>query len=201
MNRSLLALGGALASLALLAACADDGNTLRAPPPGASAPPLTSTTLANASTANAPLTLASPSFDEGGEIPIENTCDGENASPPLTWGAVPEDTAELAITVTDTDFNGFVHWVITNIDPAVQAMAIGNVPDGSVQALNGLGSSGWTGPCPQLGSGQHRYAFTLYALSTPSGVTADMTGTDAIAAIEQHPALKASLSGLYQRAG
>jgi Raf kinase inhibitor-like YbhB/YbcL family protein len=201
MNRTALALGGALASLALLTACADDGRTLRAPPPDASAPPLTSTTVANASIVNPTLTLASPSFDDDGAIPIENTCDGENASPPLTWGAVPESTVELAITVTDTDANGFVHWVITNIDPAVQAISIGNVPDGSIQAKNGAGSPGWTGPCPPPGSVPHHYVFTLYSLSTPSGVTADMTGADAIAAIEQHPALTASLTGLYQRAG
>jgi len=199
MRRLILVVGAALGSLALLSACADDGKTLRAPPEGASAPPLTSTTLAGAKASNAPLTLASSSFDDGAPIPIENTCDGENASPPLTWGAVPESTVELAITVTDTDANGFVHWVIANIDPAVQAMSIGNVPDGVIQALNGKGTPGWTGPCPPPGSGQHHYVFTLYALSTPSGVTADMVGSDAIATIEQHPALTASLTGLYQR--
>ena len=199
MTRRGLVLASAFGALALLAACADDGKTLRAPAPGASAPPLTSTTLQGQVASSVPLTLASPSFDDGAAIPIENTCDGENASPPLSWGAVPETTVELAITVTDTDANGFVHWVITNIDPAVQAMSIGNTPDGAIQAKNGKGEPGWTGPCPPPGSGEHHYVFTLYALSTPSGVTADMTGVDAIAAIEQHPALKASLTGVYQR--
>src|SRR4029077_909966 len=104
--------------------------------------------------APAPRTPPSSSFTPDSPIPIENTCDGENTSPPLTWGGVPEGTVELAITVVDPDASpqGFVHWAIALIDPGVQALAIGSAPDGAVQAMNSGGTSGYTGPCPPQGS-------------------------------------------------
>jgi Raf kinase inhibitor-like YbhB/YbcL family protein len=185
---------------ALLLACASDGTTLRAPPPGVTAPALTSSTTVGKTTRPAPLTLASPSFTADGSIPIEDTCDGENVSPPLTWGSAPEGTVEMAITVVDTDANGFVHWVIAVVDPAVQAISIGNVPDGAVEALNSAGTTGWTGPCPPKGSGPHHYVFTLYALTSPSGVLSSMSGQEAIDTLDLVAAVTAKLTATYERA-
>jgi Raf kinase inhibitor-like YbhB/YbcL family protein len=190
----------ALLLVALLAACGSDGTTLRAPAPGASAPPLSSSTTVPKSTTAAPLTLASPAFAPDSPLPIENTCDGENSSPPLSWGSVPAGTVELAITATDTDANGFVHWVIALIDPGVQAIAIGDVPDGAVEAKNSGGEPGWTGPCPPKGSGVHHYVFTLYALTSPSGVLSSMTGQEAIATLDKTAGVTTRLTGTYERA-
>jgi Raf kinase inhibitor-like YbhB/YbcL family protein len=188
--------------LALVAvACASDGNTLRSPPPGASAPPLTSSTVKNSTTVRQPITLVSASFASDGPLPIENTCDGENSSPPLSWGGVPEGTVELALTMVDTDVPGhFVHWVMTAIDPGVQALNIGDVPDGAVEVKNDAGTIGYTGPCPPKGA-PHHYVFTLYALSSPSGVLDSMTGKEAILTLDASVAVTASLTGTYQRAG
>jgi len=144
--------------------------------------------------------LASTAFVADGPIPIENTCDGQNASPPLSWGGIPEGTVELAITVVDPDANGFVHWVIASIDPSVQALNIGDVPDGAVQVKNSAGTVGWTGPCPPKGA-PHHYVFTLYALTSPSGVVESMTGNDAIKALDDTAAVTTRLTGTYQRAG
>lgn len=190
----------AVVAIALLVAgCAHDGRTLQPPPAGASAPPL-ATTTAPGQTSAAPIALTSTAFETGGAIPLEHTCDGAGVSPPLAWGSVPEGTAELAITVTDTDFNGFVHWVLAGLDPNVQALAIGGVPEGAVEANNDAGTAGWRGPCPPKGSGPHHYVFTLYALTSATGVTAGMSGKDAIAAISRVPGLTATLIGAYQRA-
>ena len=82
----------------------------------------------------------------------------------------------------------------------MQALAVGVVPEGAVQAKNGAGTVGWTGPCPPKQSGPHHYVFTLYALTAASGVTADMSGKDAVAAIAKVPGLTATLIGAYQRA-
>ena len=112
---------------------------------------------------------------------------------------MPEGTVELALTVTDTDANGFVHWVLAGLDASVQALAIGVVPDGAVQAKNDAGTSGWTGPCPPPGSGPHHYVFTLYALTSPTGVTEDMTGDEAITTVSKVAGLTATLIGVYQR--
>ncbi len=107
----------------------------------------------------------------------------------------------MAITVIDIDASGFVHWIIGRLDPSVQALGQGGVPEGAAQALNGRGTVGWTGPCPPAGSGPHHYVFTLYAMSTPSGVTAGIPAKDALAALANVPATKVSLTGTYQRAG
>jgi Raf kinase inhibitor-like YbhB/YbcL family protein len=189
-----------LAVALFLAACAHDGRTLRVPAAGASAPPLVTTTAPGQTTAAAPIALTSSAFDPGGAIPIEHTCDGAGVSPPLAWGAVPETTVELAITVTDTDARGFVHWVIARLSPNVQALATGVVPDDAVQTKNDSGAVGWTGPCPPKGGGPHHYVFTLYALTSPTGVTEDMTPRDAIAKISNIAGLTATLTGQYQRA-
>jgi Raf kinase inhibitor-like YbhB/YbcL family protein len=188
-----------VALLLLAAGCAHDGRTLRAPPPGVTAPPLPTTTAPGQKTAVVPLALSSTAFEPGGPVPLDYTCDGAGISPPVAWGAVPEGTVELALTVTDTDADGFVHWVLAHLDPGVQALAVGAVPDGAVEAKNGAGRAGWTGPCPPKGSGAHHYVFTLYALTAASGVTADMSGPDAIAAISQVPGLTATLIGSYER--
>jgi Raf kinase inhibitor-like YbhB/YbcL family protein len=148
----------------------------------------------------APIALTSVEFATGGSIPLDYTCDGAGVSPPLAWGSVPEGTAELALTVTDTDANGFVHWALAGLDRGVQALAVGVVPEGAVQAKNDGGTVGWTGPCPPKQSGPHHYVFTLYALTAASGVTSNMSGKDAIAAISIVPGVTATLIGAYERA-
>lgn len=183
----------------LVTGCADDGRTLRPPPPGATAPALPTTTTPGQPSLVAPIALSSTAFGSGESIPLEHTCDGADVSPPLAWGAIPETTVELALTVTDTDANGFVHWVVAGLDPTVQALAIGAVPDEAVQALNGSGTAGWKGPCLPAQSGIHHYVFTLFALTEATTVTATMTGADAIAAISNVPGLTATLIGTYQR--
>lgn len=191
-------------ALALLAACASDGRTLQTPAKGASAPPLatTSTTSpAQGGTLASPLAMTSTAFTEGAPIPVEFTCDGAGVSPPLAWGATPEGTVELVLTVIDPDAKGFVHWVIANLDPSIQALARAEVPDDAAQALDGAGKVGWTGPCPPKGS-PHHYVFTLYALKSPSAISDGMPAADALAALaKQKPAATATLTGTYQRAG
>jgi len=206
VRRTTLAL--AVAALALLAAaCASDGRTLRAPEPGATAPPTAPTTPATApgqaigpGSSTASFLLTSTAFAPGEPIPVTYTCDGSNLSPPLAWGGVPEGTVELALTVVDPDANGFVHWVMAGIDPSVQAIAEGAVPDGAVQATNDAGRPGWTGPCPPRGA-PHHYVFTLYALAAPSGLRDGVRGRDALGTITGLHAPSATLTGTYQRAG
>jgi Raf kinase inhibitor-like YbhB/YbcL family protein len=184
----------------LVVGCASDGRSLRPPAPGATAPSLVTTTTSGQTTRVAPLTLTSTAFTVGGAIPVDLTCDGANTSPPLSWGSVPEGTVELAITVTDTDANGFVHWVLAGLDRSVQALTSGATPDGAVEANNDKDTAGWTGPCPPKAAGPHHYIVTLYALTAPSGVTAGMVGRTAIAAISKVPGVTATLSGTYERA-
>jgi len=117
----------------------------------------------------------------------------------LAWGAAPEGTVELVITVIDPDAGGFVHWVIANLDPTVQALSQATVPDDAAQSVNGAGRPGWTGPCPPKGA-PHHYVFTLYALKAPSTISDGMPAADALAALAKQKATTATLTGTYQRA-
>jgi Raf kinase inhibitor-like YbhB/YbcL family protein len=178
----------------LLVACSHDGRTLAPVPPGATAP----TTLPALSPDA--LVMTSSAFAANAALPVELSCDGTNVSPSLQWtGVIPEQTVELALTVTDPDAGGFVHWVLTGLPPVLRGLGPGAVPEGAVEAMNGKGTEGWTGPCPPQGPAHH-YVFTLYALSGPSGVTAGMDAKAAIVRITAAPVLAtAVLTGTYQR--
>jgi Raf kinase inhibitor-like YbhB/YbcL family protein len=126
--------------------------------------------------------LTSSMFAQTGLIPDRYTCQGANVAPPLEWTSIPSDTVELAVVVRDLDANGYIHWVIANIDPNLTGLVEGNLPVSAVQAGNDAGSRGWVGPCPP--SGTHRYEFRLHALAEPSGVDAYMTGREAAEVIE-----------------
>jgi Raf kinase inhibitor-like YbhB/YbcL family protein len=109
--------------------------------------------------------LSSPSFAEGGAIPVKHTCDGENLSPELAWQGAPQGTVSFALIIDDPDARGFVHWVAFDIRGGSSgALAEGLRPtDAPSQGRNDMGQKGYTGPCPP--SGTHRYRFTLWALS------------------------------------
>jgi Raf kinase inhibitor-like YbhB/YbcL family protein len=196
-----------LCACVVVAGCGSDGRTLREPASGASAPPVprSSTTapgeVAGAGTGNTTgFELTSPAFAAGAPIPVVHTCDGDNVSPPLAWGSVPTGTVELALTLTDPDANNYIQWVMAKIDPSVQAIAEGTVPDGVVQGTNSTNKVGWTGPCPPKGS-PHHYVFTLYALTEPSGLTDGVAGKSAVSMLMQRKAATTTLVGTYQRAG
>ena len=187
-----------LAGLAALfvTACSHDGRTLAPAPPGATAP---TTVPATSAVPGGALTLTSSAFTANGAMPVELSCDGTNVSPSLQWTLAPAGTVELALTVTDPDAGGFVHWVLTGLPPVVRGLGPGAVPEGAVEAMNGKGTAGWTGPCPPQGPAHH-YVFTLYALSAASGVTAGMDAKAAIVQITAAPVLAtATLTGTYQR--
>lgn len=40
--------------------------------------------------------MSSPAFQEGGAVPQRYPCAGDDASPPLNWGARPEGSASIA---------------------------------------------------------------------------------------------------------
>jgi Raf kinase inhibitor-like YbhB/YbcL family protein len=143
--------------------------------------------------------LTSAAFEDGGIIPAEHTCDGEDLSPPLAWTAPPDGTEAFALVVEDPDAGGFVHWVLTNIPgettelPAAQGDRIGR------PGPNGFGAPGWGGPCPP--SGEHEYVFTLYALSDALTDGDQASASDVRAAMEGNVLAEARLTGRYQRGG
>jgi Raf kinase inhibitor-like YbhB/YbcL family protein len=193
---------------ALLAGCdTNDGRALRPPPPGATVP---TTALASAPTTAegavlgttpgpSDLLLSSPDFIDGGALPAQYAaCGGDNVSPPLHWSGIPAGTVEMALVVTDTDVpdGGFIHWVVTGLSPDLIGLGPGAVPEGAVEARNDTSEFGWFGPCPPDGE-THRYVFTLYALTGPTGIALGAGGPEAIDAITSIPGVAATLTATY----
>lgn len=186
-----------LACVAAAACSSSDGRTL--PPPDLD----NTTTSVSAPVVGQPsdggegslvevFALYSAAFVEGATIPDRFTCTGENLSPQLDWLATPP-AAELALVVRDLDADGFVHWVVTGIDPLIQGFGEGGVPEGAVEATNDTGTIGWAGPCPP--SGTHNYVFTLHALPEPLALTSGTPAREAAQLVEGASAGQASLSG------
>jgi len=130
-------------------------------------------------TAEPGFALRSPAFENGGAIPAEFTCDGENRSPPFRIESVPEDAESLALVMDDPDAPDppFVHWLLWDVPVDTESVPE-DVPagetvdalDGASQGANDTGDLGYVGPCPPEDDPRHTYLFTLYALEEPLGL-------------------------------
>jgi hypothetical protein len=143
--------------------------------------------------------LTSPAFDEDGVIPSEHTCDGEDVSPPLAWSGAPDDTGAFVLLVEDPDAGDFAHWVLTNIPANTTELPAGQGDRIGRPGPNGFGSAGWGGPCPP--SGEHRYVFTLFALSDVIAAGDEASASDVRAAMGSGVLAEARLTGRYTRGG
>ncbi len=167
-----------LAGLAL-AACSSGGDQ------GERAGGGSAVTTAPAST----IGVRSPAFQAGGAIPQKYSCKGDQVSPPLEWSGVPAGTQGLALVVDDPDAGGFVHWVLTGIDPGATGIAEGQVPQGAVEV------SEYRGPCPP--SGTHHYQFTVYALPGGLQIAQGTDPKDAISQIQAAASARGQLVGTF----
>ncbi len=154
------------------------------------------------------LSLTTEEFGEGEPIPARFTCDGENISPPLALGDVPDEARSLAIIMHDPDVpkelrpdGNFDHWVVYNIAPDTSEIPEGGGP--GVEGLNTRGTTGYTGPCPplQYEPSTHRYFFALYALDTELSLPPGASKNELLAAMEGHIISSATLMGTYSRKG
>lgn len=141
--------------------------------------------------------LRSRAFEDGGHIPSEFTCDGEDVSPQLSWEDAPDGTESFALSVTDPDAPGgeFIHWLVYDIPRDVESIDRGGLPDGAKQVENDFGKRDYGGPCPP--SGTHRYIFTIYALDT--GHLESINKSNFFDGVEKHAPDRAELMGLYKR--
>jgi len=148
--------------------------------------------------------VKSEAFEEGGMIPKKYTCDGEDASPPLSWTGVPEGTKALALICDDPDapVGTWVHWVIFNIPPDTTGLSENIPPErvlesGARQGRNDFGNIGYGGPCPPRGT--HRYYFKLYALDKKVDLEPGATKDELLKAMEGHILAEGRLMGRYKR--
>ncbi|HXK31848.1 MAG TPA: YbhB/YbcL family Raf kinase inhibitor-like protein [Candidatus Paceibacterota bacterium] len=154
------------------------------------------------------MTLMTEEFGEGEPIPTRFTCDGENISPLLLIGDVPDEARSLAITMHDPDVpkqlrpdGNFDHWVVYNIASDVDKIPEGGKP--GLQGINTAGKVGYTGPCPppQYEPSTHRYIFTLYALDAELPLQPGATKEKLLFGMEGRIVGAATLMGTYSRKG
>src|ERR1700693_3888799 len=154
------------------------------------------------------LTLRSPAFAHGGEIPELHTCEGEDVSPALEFAGVPQGAKSLALVVHDPDAPDpaaprmdWVHWVLYDLPPGCKGLAEGvagsALPAGTRQGLNDWKRTGYGGPCPPIG--RHRYYLVLFALDAVLGDLGTPPRQKLERAFSGHLLAKAELMGTYER--
>jgi para-nitrobenzyl esterase len=132
----------------------------------------------------ATLTVTTPAFKAGGDIPFENTQYKGNVFPGLSWTAGPAGTKSYAIIMQDGDAmrNGapILHWTMVNIPASVTKLDAGmtSPPAGSEYGPNIRGASQpYTGPRTPPGP-KHRYHLQVFALGTAIALSSKATYAD-----------------------
>ncbi|MFT3784660.1 MAG: YbhB/YbcL family Raf kinase inhibitor-like protein [Tepidisphaeraceae bacterium] len=123
---------------------------------------------------NTPITVTSPAFKDGGDIPFENSDLGQKISPALKIEGVPPATRSIVIIVEDPDAPSprpFDHWLLYDLPSTTTSLREG-VPGLPIlaglgfakQGVNSFGSTGYFGPHPPSDHGAHRYYFQVFAM-------------------------------------
>jgi Raf kinase inhibitor-like YbhB/YbcL family protein len=157
------------------------------------------------------MTLTSPGFADGAEIPPKYTQSDPNlVSPKLEWTNVPPNTVTFVLHMHDPDvalqrsLNDQLHWMVLNIPGTARELPENvpltpKLPDGSIQLKNGGGVVGYRGPGAGAAGPHHHYTFELYALDTKLDLDENATRADVLKAIDGHIAGKAVLVGRFHR--
>ncbi|HED54022.1 MAG TPA: YbhB/YbcL family Raf kinase inhibitor-like protein [Phycisphaerales bacterium] len=153
------------------------------------------------------LIFMSPAFTDGGSLPERFTSIGDDHSPPLQWRALPGETKELAIVLTEhTPISERTFWVIyaipVELSELPEAIPIDRVvtiagPAGPIQvfqALNDLGSIGYRGPSNTGDSNTTTYTFRVHALDRHLGLDPGIRAGEALVRINSATVAFATLT-------
>ena len=153
--------------------------------------------------------ISSAAFKDGEKIPIQYVmpgAGGKDISIPLTWKNSPAGTKSYALSIVDPHpvAQNWVHWLVIDIPASASSLEEGasrkKMPPGSVELKNSFGETGYGGPQPPKGSGDHPYVVTIYALSVDKLNLATGTSLSAFKkAIEGKVLGTASVTGKYGR--
>ena len=148
------------------------------------------------------LSLTSPAFANGSALPVDFTCDGAKASPPLAWSGAPAGTAQFALMMTTLALDGEKwNWVLYDIPASATSLERNSAGVGTA----GLTSDGpllaYSPPCSQ-GPGAKTYTFTVYSLSAGPSLPAQagqVSGPVLTAAIANLTLASSQLNVTYTR--
>jgi len=119
------------------------------------------------------LTVTTPAFKDGGDIPFENTQYRGNIFPGLSWSKGPEGTKAYVLIMQDNDLilrgAPILHWTMINIPASVTTLdvAMSAPPAGAAYGPNVRGAAqAYMGPRTPPGPKDH-YHFQIFALAAP----------------------------------
>jgi Raf kinase inhibitor-like YbhB/YbcL family protein len=143
------------------------------------------------------ISVITPAFQAGGDIPAKFSCNGANVNPELKINGVPSEAKSLVLIVDDPDAPRglFTHWIVWNIDPKATDIAENSTPAGGLQGTNDFGKRNYGGPCPP--SGTHRYFFKVFALDTKLDLKSNVRRAELDAAMRSHTVAQGELMARY----
>jgi Raf kinase inhibitor-like YbhB/YbcL family protein len=153
--------------------------------------------------------LTSAAFKDGGKIGIQYVmpgAGGKNLSLPFVWQNAPAETKSFALSIVDPHpvAKNWVHWLVINLPSQTNGLAEAAsrkaMPTGAAELRNSFGDSGYGGPQPPPGTGDHPYVVTLYALSADRIELPTNTSLVAFQkALEGKIVASATITGMYGR--
>ena len=163
------------------------------------------------------LSVSSPAWPDGGEVPMVNAGRGGNKSPEFVfnWSTggnpapAPMDLQSYAVVFHDIENSSnkttvdTLHWAAFNIPGTAkglpEGLPAGDLPDGT---RNGPGINGRGGNPSYFGPGAgvdpfHHYVFEFYALDTKLDLPATVGRDDLMKAMDGHVIGKAAYVGRF----
>jgi Raf kinase inhibitor-like YbhB/YbcL family protein len=176
-------------------------------PPPVDPDPGTSLLVTVTTPAKAKLTVSTPGWKNGEDIPFKYTQYQGNTFPGLEWTRGPSSTKSYAIVMQDSGFvmrgSPILHWSIVNIPATTTKLPEGMKPDdkpaGAIYGPNYRGAAQpYLGPRTPPGP-KHRYHLQVLALDTmlPADF-APKTYEELIAPLKDHVVASGEVVGLGQ---
>jgi phosphatidylethanolamine-binding protein (PEBP) family uncharacterized protein len=130
----------------------------------------TSTTTTSRSTSSAgekmpTLTVALTTTVNLNPISAHYTCNGGDATLPVSWSQIPAGTVEIDLffyNILPIHGKYFDDWAVAGLKPTLRRLSSNQLPPGAIVGRNNFGKTRWT-VCPEKGANLH-YSFLLYAL-------------------------------------
>lgn len=149
------------------------------------------------------LTVTSPAFADGGDIPTDNTRWGANIFPGLTWTKSP-GVRSYVVVMQDADVNyqggPLLHWTMYAIAAAVTALAPGMAapPSGASYGPNVRGpDQPYMGPHTPVGA-RHHYHFAVLGLDRAIPVDPQLSWNALASDIAGHVVASGEVVGIGQ---
>ena len=145
------------------------------------------------------LIVTSPAIGADGYLPVEFTCDGAGASPPLEWQAGPPGTKSYAVTLWhEAPDRVKSYWVVYGI-PEKSTQLAKNSRNVGTTGLNDKNRAEYDPMCSK-GPGVKEYHVTVYALSAIPKLRANAATRDALLeAIKEITLAEGTLTYTYER--